>query len=100
MKKFYYERSNLLESEVNVNFEDVLWMSMEDTIAWIDKLREFILDEWDNKGTPPTIGLNADDIIDNFKKLREYPLHQGRKQFLVSDDDGNRNIIKNYNKQA
>ena len=100
MKKFYYERSNLLESEVNVNFEDVLWMSMEDTIAWIDKLREFILDEWDNKGTPPTIGLNTDDIIDNFKKLREYPLHQGSKEFLVSDDDGNRNIIKNYNKQA
>ena len=66
MKKFYYERSNLLESEVNVHFEDVLWMSMEDTIAWIDKLREFILDEWDNKGTPPTIGLNTDDIIKNF----------------------------------
>ena len=98
MKKFYYERSNLLESEVNVNFEDVLWMSMEDTI-WIDKLREFILDEWDNKGITPTIGLNTDDIISNFKKLREYPLHQGSKEFLVSDDDGNRNIIKNYNKQ-
>ena len=100
MKKFYYERSNLLESEVNVHFEDVLWMSMEDTIDWIDKLREFILDEWDNKGTPPTIGLNTGDIINNFKKLREYPLHQGSKEFLVSDDDGIRNIIKNYNKQA
>ena len=30
----------------------------------------------------PTIGLNTDDIISNFKKLREYPLHQG-KEFLV-----------------
>ena len=70
-------------------------MSYEDTLKWIDELRTFVLTEWDDKGIPPTIGLDTKDIIKNFRKLREYPLHQGKKQFLINDD-----IIKNYNKQA
>ena len=70
-------------------------MSYEDTLKWIDELRTFVLTEWDDKGIPPTIGLDTKDIIRNFRKLREYPLHQGKKQFLINDD-----IIKNYNKQA
>ena len=68
-------------------------MSYDDTVKWIDELRKFVLTEWDTKGIPPTIGLNTKDIIKNFRKLREYPLHQGKKQFLINDD-----IIKNYNK--
>ena len=70
-------------------------MSHDDTLKWIDELRTFVLTEWDDKGIPPTIGLDTKDIIKNFRKLREYPLHQGKKQFLINDD-----IIKNYNKQA
>ena len=70
-------------------------MSYDDTLKWIDELRTFVLTEWDDKGIPPTIGLDTKDIIKNFRKLREYPLHQGKKQFLINDD-----IIKNYNKQA
>ena len=70
-------------------------MSYDDTVKWIDELRKFVLTEWDTKGIPPTIGLNTKDIVKNFRKLREYPLHQGKKQFLINDD-----IIKNYNKQA
>ena len=43
MKKYYYERSNLLESEVNINFEELLWMNDDQTKEWIEKLRKFIL---------------------------------------------------------
>jgi len=100
MKKYYYERSNLLESEVNINFEELLWMNDGQTTAWIEKLRKFILSEWDEKGIPPTIGQNTKNLKKNFRKLRDYPLHQGSKEFLVRDDDGNRNVIKNYNKFA
>jgi len=100
MKKYYYERSNLLESEVNINFEELLWMNDGQTTAWIEKLRKFIISEWDDKGIPPTIGQNTKKLKKNFRKLRDYPLHQGSKEFLVRDDDGNRNVIKNYNKFA
>ena len=101
MKKYYYERSNLLESEVNINFEELLWMNDAQTEEWIEKLRKFILKEWDEKGIPPTIGQNTKDIKKNFRKLRDYPLHQGKKQFLTKDEDtGEYDVIKNYNKHA
>ena len=96
MKKYYYERSNLLESDINIYFEELLYMNDEETSEWIKNLRSFILSEWDDKGIPPTIGQNTDKILTNFGKLRDYPV----EDFLVSDDDGNENVIRNYNKQA
>ena len=96
MKKYYYERSNLLESDINIYFEELLYMNDEETSEWIKSLRSFILSEWDDKGIPPTIGQNTDKILTNFAKLRDYPV----EDFLVSDDDGNENVIRNYNKQA
>ncbi len=100
MKKYYYERSNLLESEVNLNFEQVLYMDDISTTEWIDQLRTFILNEWDDKGIPPTIGQYTYDLKKNFRKLRDYPLHQGSKEFLKYDDSDNQDVIKNYNKHA
>ena len=96
MKKYYYERSNLLESDVNIYFEELLYMNDKETSKWIKNLRSFIISEWDDKGIPPTIGQNTDKILTNFGKLRDYPV----EDFLVFDDDGNENVIRNYNKQA
>ena len=41
-QKYFYERSNLLESEVNINFEELLWMNDSQTTERIDKMRRFI----------------------------------------------------------
>ena len=95
-KKHFYERSNLLESDVNITFEQLLWMNDSETTDWIDKMRSFILSQWDGEGIPPTIGQSEEKIKSNFKKLRDYNI----QQFLISDDDGNQNVIKNYNKFA
>ena len=96
MKKYYYERSNLLESDINIYFEELLYMNDKETSEWIKNLRSFIISEWDDKGIPPTIGQNTDKILPNFGKLRDYPV----EDFLVTDDDGNEDVIRNYNKQA
>ena len=72
-------------------------MNEEETSEWIENLRSFIISEWDDKGIPPTIGANTSNIKKNFMKLREYDVHN---KFLISDDDGNKNVIKNYNKHA
>ena len=96
MKKYYYERSNLLESDINIYFEELLYMNDKETSEWIKNLRSFIISEWDDKGIPPTIGQNTDKILTNFGKLRDYLV----EDFLVTDDDGNEDVIRNYNKQA
>ena len=95
-KKHFYERSNLLESDINITFEKLLWMNDSETKDWINKMRNFILSQWDDEGIPPTIGQSKTKIKSNFKKLRDYNI----QQFLISDDDGNKNVIKNYNKFA
>ncbi len=71
-------------------------MDDRETTEWINKMRNFILDQWDIEGIPPTIGQSEDTIISNFKKLRDYSI----QQFLKYDSNGNQNIIKNYNKFA
>ena len=71
-------------------------MNDKETSEWIKNLRSFIISEWDDKGIPPTIGQNTDKILTNFGKLRDYPV----EDFLVTDDDGNEDVIRNYNKQA
>ena len=91
MKKYYYDRSNLLESDVNIHFDELLYMDEKQTSEWIESLRSFIISEWDPKGIPPTIGSNTKDIKKNFKKLREYDVHN---KFLIHDDDGNKNVIR------
>ena len=51
IKKYYYERSNLLESNVNINFEELLWMDDAQTEEWIEKLRKFIIFEYIKKNS-------------------------------------------------
>ena len=75
-QKYFYERSNLLESEVNINFEELLWMNDSQTTEWIDKMRNFILSQWDGEGIPPTIGQSEKKIKTNFRKLRDYNIQQ------------------------
>jgi len=89
--KYFYEKSSLVESNVNIHFEDLLWMDSDKTTEWIEDMRLFILNQWDNYGIPPTIGQDEDTIKKNFRKLRDYSI----QKFLM-----NENVIKNYNKFA
>ena len=68
-QKYFYERSNLLESEVNINFEELLWMNDSQTTEWIDKMRSFILSQWDGEGIQPTIGQSESKIKTNFTNI-------------------------------
>ena len=96
MSKYYYEKSGLLDAEINITYHEVFQMSDEELGVWIDSVRQYIVNEWDEKGIPPAIGQNRDEIIDSFKKLRDYKV----RDFIEKDDDGNANIIKNFNKFA
>ena len=94
--KYYYERSGLLDSSINITYHEVFQMNNAELIPWIDSVREYIVKEWDEKGIPPTVGQNTDEIIDSFRKLRDYKI----RDFIEKDDDGNENVIKNFNKFA
>ena len=93
---YYYEKSGLLDSPVNITYHEVFNMSDGELVTWIDKVREYVVKEWDEKGVPPMIGKSTEEIVKSFRKLRDY----NARGFVTRDDDGNEDIVKNFNLDA
>ena len=92
MKYFYEKNRELLDSEVNKKFEDVLCMSKEEFAEWAVNLRKTIGSLWDNKGQPPRVGYDEQEIIDQFNEMTSFPVHK----FLVKDElTGEEDVIRN-----
>ena len=52
-EKILYEKNNLTECKVNITFHELLLKNGEELEKWIDELRTYIVDTWDNEGLPP-----------------------------------------------
>ena len=90
----YYEKSKIADKDnpVNITYGELLQKSDSDVESWIDELRDWVIDQWDNHGQPPVIGKNTDDIISNWKKLRDFDVDT----FFTEDNK----VIRNFNKSA
>ena len=93
---YYYERSGILESKVNITYHELFCKTDEELDLWIEEVRQYIIEDWDERGIPPMVGQSIEDIKSGFRKLRDYNI----RGFIEKDDDGNANVIKNFNKFA
>jgi hypothetical protein len=92
MKYFYEKNRELLESEPNKKFEEILAMSKEEFRDWAIQLRKTIVSLWDEKGQPPRVGYDEQEIIDQFNEMTSFPVHK----FLVKDElTGEEDVIRN-----
>ena len=92
MKYFYEKNRELLESESNKKFEEILVMSIEEFRDWAIQLRKTIVSLWDKKGQPPRVGYDEQEIIDQFNEMTSFPVHK----FLVKDElTGEKDVIRN-----
>ena len=66
----------LLQHEVNRTFDDLLQMSKDDFRKWCIELRKVVVDLWDNENLPPRVGYSNEEIIENFRKMISYPVHE------------------------
>ena len=96
MNKYYYERSGILESKVNITYHELFCKTDEELDLWIEEVRQYIIEDWDERGIPPMVGQSIEDIKKGFRKLRDYNI----RGFVEKADDGKRNVIKNFNKFA
>ena len=55
----------MLDAEINITYHEVFQKNDEELGEWIDSVRQYIVNEWDEKGIPPAIGQNRDEIIDS-----------------------------------
>lgn len=92
MKHFYEKNTYLLESDVNKNFEEVLWMSDDEFREWLRDMREEVTYAWDELGLPPRVGFSEEQIVDQFNKMSSFPVNE----FLVEDElTGEKDVIRN-----
>ena len=87
MTKFYERNDYLLDSDVNVFFEELLDMTPPKFEEWVVRMRREIKRAWDTYGCPPRTGKNENEIIDSFNRLGEYPVHQFTHTDELSDID-------------
>lgn len=92
MKYFYEKNTEFLQSSLNKTFEEVLWMNKDDFRQWIIDLRKDVVRLWDEKGQPPRVGYNEQEIIDQFNDMTSFPVHE----FLVKDElTGEKDVVRN-----
>jgi hypothetical protein len=82
---FYQRNDHILNSDVNVCFEYLLEMTPDQFRDWVIRLRAELTAAWDNHGCPPRTGKNEQDIVDNFNRIAEYPVHEFEFDDELSD---------------
>lgn len=50
------------DPSINVTFLDVLRMSDDEYVAWLDRVRHAILTAWDTQNVPPKVGLSETEL--------------------------------------
>ena len=96
--KYFYERSKFSEFKSNTTYHRLLEMTDDEFVSWAKLLRKEVTEQWDISGTPPVIGKDEEDIIENFKKLKSNPADYLERD--LSGDTESLGIIQNFNKDA
>ena len=97
MTKWFYERNDeLLKSPVNKTFEEVLWMSESEFRTWVADMRAEVVRIWDGLGNPPRVGISEQEMREQFKEMRYYPVHHPVDGFeCVDEETGQKDCIRN-----
>lgn len=97
MKKWFYERNDeLLKSPVNKTFEEVLWMTEPEFRTWVSDMRAEVVRIWDELGNPPRVGISEQEMREQFKEMRYYPVHHPVDGFeCVDEETGQKDCIRN-----
>ena len=84
----HYEKNEmLLNSPINVVFDDMLRMTNEEFEKWVVDMRETVVELWDNYGQPPRRGKANEGIIHEWNKMSTYPVHDFTHTDELSDTD-------------
>jgi hypothetical protein len=94
MKKYFHERNErfLNDPEVNLTFEEILAMSSDQFRAWLSLVVERMLLCWDENATPPVVGLNEKEIIEQFNMMSQF---DSSRLWDVDELTGEKNVIRN-----
>ena len=75
-KYFFVKNHHVLQSNINVFFEELLDMSQDEFRQWVIDYRKTMLESWDTYGCPPRSGADEKKIVKSFNSLSSHPVHK------------------------
>ena len=81
----YQRNDHVINSDMNLNFEDLLEMTPDQFKDWVVEMRNVLKKSWDTYGCPPRTGKSEDKIIENWNKLETHPVHEFERDDELSD---------------
>lgn len=73
MKPFYEKNVHIVNSPVNITYEEVVSKNPDEFDQWVRDVRAEVLRIWDTYGLPPRSGgKTEEEIIENFNRLSGY----------------------------
>lgn len=81
MKWYYTQNEDFVNHPINKTFHEVVTMDLPTFKAWVEELKDVILQFWD-KGNPPRLGFSDDEMVQQVHELRNYDL----SKLCVSED--------------
>jgi hypothetical protein len=77
VEKYFFEKNeHVLQSSINVFFEELLDMSQDEFRQWVIDYRKTMLESWDRYGCPPRSGADEKKIVKSFNSLSSHPVHK------------------------
>jgi hypothetical protein len=91
MTKWYYtQNDDFVNHQINKTFDEVVKMDLPTFQAWVEELKDVILNFWD-RGTPPRLGFDEDQMFNQVHELRNFDTH---KLYVSEDGSTELNILK------
>jgi len=72
----YEKNTHVLNSKMNVCFEELLQMTPDQFKDWVVLMRKTLKESWDNHGCPPRTGKNNQEIIKKWNEIETFPVHK------------------------
>jgi len=90
MKKYFYEKGNVLSWPCNITYGELVTYDDKKFSEWVEDLRMRFLKDWDENGKPPLVGRSEEEIVQSFSKLRQF---NSSKVFHNPDKGNDEDII-------
>jgi len=94
MSDLFYEKYDILSDPLcNPTFDEILAMSQDEFRGWLTHFRKEVVKAWDERGQPPRVGYNRDEIITNFREMIKN--HSLEKMETKDELTGKNDVIRN-----
>ncbi len=100
-KKYFYEKLNLNLDKYDLQYDEIVKMTMDEFNLFIDELRLFLLDNWDSSDTPPFYGKSEDGMKSSFLTFNAIDnVNEIYSDYSIEDDKDIIGVIRTHNKSA